>query len=485
MAAQLLRIGIQTISLIVLARLLSPSDYGYVAMVAAIAGIAELVQDAGLSHAAIQAPTLTRGQRNNLFWLNLGLGAAAATAVALLAPVVAALYQEPVLTEITRWLALVFLCGGLAGQFRASLLRDMRFTAVAAVDILAAGVGLSAAIAVAAAGGTYWALVVQQVSVGAVTCIGIWIGAGWLPGLPRRDESVRGFVSYGFHLLGAQVVNYVSMNVDTVVIGARFGAVSAGLYNRAFQMMMLPIGQLAWPAARVALPVLSRLQDDAQRFLRFLTGGQSVLLHAVMPVLLLAAVVPQQVVEILLGDGWLDLVPVFAILAVGGVFQAASFAQGWVFMATGNTRAQLRFALCTRPVVVAAVLGGSFWGPTGVAAGYSAALAVLWPVGLWWAGRAAGIPVWGVLGNAARAVVGHGMAAGVAAGVLHRTDFDSPWMSICLGAAVMLVVLAGEVAVWRRLREDVREVVRLREFLARTRPRSEQGRRRHRPGTRL
>jgi PST family polysaccharide transporter len=467
LAGQGVRALVQVASIVVLARLVSPADYGYLAMVGAIVGAATILQDFGLSRAAVQAPVITVGQRDNLFWLNLGCGALAAVAVLAAAPAVAALYDEPVLADITRWLAVTFLLGGLAAQFRASLMRDLRFTAIATIDVAAPTLGLLVAVWVALADGSYQALVAQQVVAAVVVCAGSVLVARWLPGLPRRRESVRSFVSYGVHQLGAQLLNYVSMNADAVVVGARFGAASAGLYDRAFRMMMLPVRQLQFPVTRVAMPVLSRLQDDAENFGRFVVRGQAILLNLLAPVMLLGAATAGPVVEIALGARWLELAPLFAVLAVGGMFQAASFTSGWVFMATGTMRSQFRFALWSRPLVVVAVVAGSLWGVVGVAAAYGIASALLWPVSLWWAGRAAHLAWRPWLVGGCRTILAHGVAALAAAAVARRLDAADPWLTLGAALAAGGLVLAAEALVWPAFRRDLRDVARTRTLLRR------------------
>lgn len=467
LAGQGVRALVQVASIVVLARLVGPADYGYVAMVGAIVGAATILQDFGLSRAAVQAPVVTVGQRDNLFWINLGCGALAAIAVLVAAPMVAALYDEPVLADITRWLAVTFLLGGLAAQFRASLMRDLRFTAIAVIDVAAPTLGLLVAVWVALADGSYRALVAQQVVAAVVVCAGSVLVARWLPGPPRRREPVRSFVSYGVHQLGAQLLTYVSMNADAVVVGARFGAASAGLYDRAFRMMMLPVRQLQFPVTRVAMPVLSRLQDDAATFGRFVVRGQAILLNLLAPVMLLGAATAGPVVEIALGARWLELAPLFAVLAVGGVFQAASFTSGWVFMATGTMRSQFRFALWSRPLVVAAVVAGSLWGVVGVAAAYGIASALLWPVSLWWAGRAARLSWRPWLVGGCRTILAHGVAAGAAAAVARGLDPAGPWLTLGAALAAAVLVLAAEALVWPAFRRDLGDVARTRTLLRR------------------
>ena len=157
-AGQGLRLAIQLASVVIMARLLSPADVGLFAMVMSIAGIAEVFRDFGLSQAAVQAPVLTKEQRDNLFWINAAIGAALAVAVFLSSWGIAALYGREELAPLAQLAALTFLFSGLATQFRASLNRALRFTALATTDVIAAVVGLGAGIVVALTGAGPWAL---------------------------------------------------------------------------------------------------------------------------------------------------------------------------------------------------------------------------------------------------------------------------------------------------------------------------------------
>lgn len=136
LVAQAVRIGTQFVSIFVLARLLDSVDYGYLAMVLAIIGVAELVRDFGLSAAAVQSRSLSNAQQSNLFWLNSLIGLVSSVLVLAVSPLIALLYGEPALTPITLALAPIFLLNGIATQFRARMNRDLRFVALAAADVL-------------------------------------------------------------------------------------------------------------------------------------------------------------------------------------------------------------------------------------------------------------------------------------------------------------------------------------------------------------
>ena len=436
MTGQAGRLVVQLLAVVLLARLLTPADYGLVAMVMAILGIAEIVRDFGLSAAAVQARTISEDQRINLFWVNTALGLALTIAALAVAPLVAALYDEPRLTPLAMALAPTFLLNGLSTQLRADLNRQLRFGGLVVSETTGQALGLAVGVVLALAGAGSWALAGQQVAAALVTLTVLAIVARWRPRWYRRGVAIRPLLSFGADIVGAQLIGYVSKNVDTVIIGTTLGASALGLYNRAFQLLTLPLSQINAPSNRVALPVLSRLQDDGPRFSSYLLAGQTVMLHVVVAIFSLAGALAVPLVAVVLGPQWAEAAPLFQILAVAGVFQTAGYSAYWVFLSKGLTRSHLYWQLASRPFFIAVVLVGSLWGLTGVAAGYSIATAATALVGLLWVRRAAGIRVKALFLNIVRIVVAYSLCAGAAFAA-----------SLAAGPSVLWAILAG-VAAW-------------------------------------
>lgn len=436
---QAVRIVIQLGSIVILARLLAPADYGLIAMVTAIIGIGEIFRDFGLSSAAIQAKEISRGQKSNLFWINSAIGLVLTLLVIAASWPVAALYGDPRLQLLTVALSSTFLLNGVATQFRADLARHLRFVKLTAVDIAGQVIGLALGVILALSGAGYWALAASQVVqplVGVIVLIAI---TGWLPGRYRRGEPMKAFLRYGGGVFATQALTYVSKNVDSVVIGARFGPVDLGLYNRAFQLMMLPLQQLNAPAQRVALPVLSRLQDERERFRTFILFGQSAMLTVMGLVLAVLGSQADSVIRILLGERWLASVPIFQILLVAGFFQATAYCSWWVFLAKNLVRQSVWYSLCTRPLMVVLILVGSNWGVTGVAVAYAASLALTWPIALLWIGRTSDAPVGEMFLNGLRSLVVFGSITVGAFFATIALPADVPILRLAVGVAAVLV----------------------------------------------
>ncbi|WP_054680345.1 lipopolysaccharide biosynthesis protein [Microbacterium sp. No. 7] len=462
---QVVRIAIQLGGLVVLARLLDPADYGVVAMVVAVIGIAEVVRDFGLSSAAVQAKTLTAGQRTNLFWLSLGIGVVLSLATVALSTPISALYGDPRLVAVTIALSAAFTLDGFSAQFRASLTREFAFGRLAVVEIVAPFTGLVVAVAIAWAGGGYWALVAQQVVQAACGAVVLPFVARWWPGMPRRGESMRSLVAFGGGLVGAQLLTYVSRNIDTVVIGRLFGAQALGYYNRAFQLMLLPLNQINAPATRVALPTLSRLDDDPQKYREFIVLGQIVLLNVVGAVLWLSVAQAEDLIALVLGHQWDETVPLYQILAVAGFFQAAAFATYWVYLSKGLTRRFFSYTAWTRPVVIGVIVLGALWGVAGVAWAYLITTALLWPIGLLWLRGRTDAPLRLLFANAGRTLVVYGVAALGSYGATFALP-GPPILGLTVGTVVFVGVLGVIALVYPAYRRDLIAIVRSRRYFA-------------------
>lgn len=384
---QVVRFVVQFGSVVVLARLLVPEDFGLVAMVTAVIGFADLVRDLGLSTATMQSPTLTRDERTNLFWANLGIGLLCSVVVVLATPLVVMLYDEPRLTPIVLALSAVFVLSGFTTQFRAGLARDMRFKALGLSELGAQVVSTSLAVVLAATGFGVWALVVQQVTNAVLVAVVCAAVAGWWPGRPRRDVSIRRFLRFGVGVFGTESIGYVTKNVDNVAIGAAFGATSLGLYSRAYQLMRMPLIQINAPMNNVVLPVLRHVQHDDVAFMSYLRKSQLVLTYVTTVIFALSAGLAEPIVLVLFGERWRGVIPILAVLAVGGVFRAIAAIPWWAYLARGKSGALFRQRLVTGTLSTVAILAGLPWGAVGVAAGVTVGALAAWLVGLWHVGR--------------------------------------------------------------------------------------------------
>ena len=311
LAFQAVKFIVQTASLILLARLLTPEDFGIVAMVVAITGAADLIRDFGLSLAAVQAKQLSDAERTNLFWANTGIGFVCCVVVSAAAPLIVWIYDKPELLPIVFAVAGVFIVSGAATQFRAELMRSLRFTALSTTDVLANAIGVGTAVLLALSGAGYWAIVAQLVVVAVATLVLSALMCRWHPGLPRRDVSIKRFFRFGGGLLGTQLLGYATKNVDSIAIGTMYGSTTLGFYNRAYQLLMTPLNQINAPLTNVALPVLAKVQDNPVIYGRYLAKAQLIGGYVTASALAVSAGVAEPLITVAFGEQWPAVAPDF------------------------------------------------------------------------------------------------------------------------------------------------------------------------------
>lgn len=414
LSAQAARIVLQLLSVVVLARILSPHDYGLLAIVVVLIGLGEIFRDFGLTSAAIQAPELSRGQRDNLFWVNTLIGVGLSGVMFCVSWPLAALMDEPDLLGMTQWLSLTFILNGLATQYRASLMRDLRLRAIAISDVAASAIALAVAVAAALAGFGFWALVIQQLTNGLVLLVGAVFVGRWMPRLYSRRHPIRPLMSFGVNLMAANLVGYASRQIDAVLISLRFGTASLGLYNRSFQLVMTPLSQGRSPLQSVALPVLSRVQDDPPRFNTYVLAAQLALGYLFGIPLAMVAGLAEPVVAIMLGPNWAASSPLLRMFAIAGIMTTLAFVGYWVYLARGLGNQLFRYTIVTSLIKIACIVTGSFFGLDGVAIAFAVNAAIEWPLSIYWLSRITAMPRNGLYQGAARVLIMAG-TAGVAA----------------------------------------------------------------------
>jgi O-antigen/teichoic acid export membrane protein len=370
LASQFVSIGITFVSVVVLARLLTPEDYGLIAMVTSITGFINLFNNLGLSSATIQKHGITDEQVSALFWINGGLGAIIMLIIASLAPAVAWFYSKPQLFPITMAFSLNALLIGLGTQHGALLTKHMHFGKLAIIHISALIAGFVVAVGLALSGWAYWALVAGSLVTSAWHTGGLWIASPFRPSLPRKTSGVSQLVRFGANVAGFDLVTYLHRNVDNILIGRVWGAQQLGLYNKAYELMMLPIRNIRWPLNKVAYPAMSKLQNDPALFRSYFIRYCSVVAFISMPIVAFFFVCSENIIRFLLGVHWLGAAELFGILALAGFIQPVASLRQTVIMSSGYAPRLFRWGLIESVVVVASFICGLPWGAKGVAIAY-------------------------------------------------------------------------------------------------------------------
>ncbi|MFE6256879.1 oligosaccharide flippase family protein [Agromyces sp. NPDC057865] len=450
---------IQLASTVVLARLLSPADFGLVAMVTAIVGVADLVRDFGLTGAIIQARKLSERMWMSVMWLSVALGIGLMLLIAASAPLIAWLYDEQRLIPLTLAIAPILLVNGLTMPMQARVQRDLRFGTLANIDVVSMLVGVGLGIATAALGWGVWSLVVMSGAGQVYRLVALWVASRPRFGRPHISREVLPLVTTGGSLFGVQLLNYATKNLDNVVIGQQLGPAALGQYSRAYALYLLPMQQLNGTLGRVALPVLSKLQDDPERFRRYTRGALMIIGYLTIPVYAVAAAVSSPLVAILLGPGWEEAATLFSILALAGIAQAIGSVLGWLYLTLGRAHKQLLFFVITRPILIAGYFVGIWWaGVEGLALVFGVLSLLLLIPELVYATSGTFMRVRDILAPIARPLVLAPLCFGAAFAVERATDGMPAVLQLALGVAAGVVPLLASLAI-PAYRRDLAQIV--------------------------
>lgn len=388
LSAQVFKFVFSTVATIVLARLLTPDDYGLIGMVAILVNFVGMFQYLGLSTATVKWAELNHQQVSTLFWINMGLSTAIMLITIASGPLLAWFYKEPRLIGITAGYGITMLLTGLAIQHEAILTRQMRFTAIVVVEVVALLIGFVSAIVAAWYGAGYWALVLNQMVMTLILVIGLWAVCRWRPGLPARGIGIRSMLSYGGNLTGFNIMTFFSRNLDNALIGKFWGPHQLGIYSRAYQMLLMPMQQINAPLAAVAIPALSRLADSPERYRAAYLKILEKIVMVTMPLAALMIATSDWMVLILLGPQWRETGRIFMLLGIAAMIQPVTKTAWWLFSTQGRTRELFHWGLMGGAIAIVSIVAGLPWGATGVAASYAVAdLCIATPLLFWYVGR--------------------------------------------------------------------------------------------------
>ena len=440
--------------MLVLARLLTPREFGLAGMVLVFAGLIQLFADFGFSASIIQHKEITDDDRATAFWTNLGVGLALTGIGIGAAPYVARFYGEPELKPLLTALSLTFVVASLSSTQASLLTRDMRFRTLELAAMTASAAGAVAAIITAVMGGGPWALILQALVTAAVTSAYLSLSLRFVPRRGISRASLRKLWGFGASVFASRIFGYLGRDTDNFLIGRFLGAQALGIYSIAYTVIAMPFDRILAPVQALLQPMFARLQDDRERTRNAWLQGLRMCTALLAPLTFGVIVVAPDFVRVVLGARWLPSVHVLQVLAYVGSIQAAVVVSPLVFMSQYRTRLMLKISALSFAAHLCAFVVGLHWGVLGVAVGYSLSTTlVAVPLQLIVPGRLLHTSIRAVLSSqagVAQATIG--MTATVLAarlGLEHVGVGAAPRLAACALLGTVTYVL---LAVWREPR---------------------------------
>lgn len=438
-----------TVGTLILVRILSPEDFGIAAMTAVFLNLIVVFKDFGLGTATIQSSTLTQSQASTIFWMVQAGGFFLTVLGIIAAPHVAEFFDEPRLESALTLISAGFSLSSLGAQHSALLSRDLRFTVLGAIEIVALLAGLTSGIFLAMLGYGWWSLIWQRLLQIAIGTIGVWLVCSWRPSASLDIHGSKGQLALGAHVSAASVAGYVSRNADNVLVGWYWGATSLGYYSKAYDLLMAPLAQIAAPFGQALQPVLGRLRDDSDRYGTMVLHAITASMLVLMPVGLIMFWRAETLTVVLLGESWLKAAPVIGWFGLLVCFHLCGSVLTWSLITRHRGRDLSRTTVINTVVNLLGFAASVPFGITAVAATYTLlGLFVRTPYFLYISSRDQALPTDGII----RAlmlptlVFGTLSAAGVLSWKAGLMDGLNDWQSLCMqlvfGYLIIFMVIA-------------------------------------------
>lgn len=410
---------VQMAATVILARLLTPDDFGLITMVTTFSLLVMNFGLNGFTEAVLQRDTMDHWLASNLFWINAGMGALLTIGFAASGPLLARFYGDPRVVGVAVAMSVTIILTSLSVQHLALLKRSMRFAAVSTNDIVARTGSVAVSILLGWAAWGYWALVAGAVTAPLLTLLGAWTMCRWIPGAPRRGVGTVPMVRFAINTYGRFTANYLTLNLDKLLIGSYFGPVALGFYKKAYDLFILPVNQLSAPLTSVAVSALSRVRGDSAQYQRYLLRAFATLAFIGMALGAVLTLNGRDLILLLLGSQWEESKRIFAVLGPGIGIMLLYWTHGWIHLSLGRADRWLRWG-----VVEFAITGGLFllalpWGPIGIAAAWVASYSLLTIPALWYAGKPADLGIAPVIGAVWRYVLASALAGAFSAVIIH------------------------------------------------------------------
>jgi PST family polysaccharide transporter len=382
------KILVQLMSTAVLGRLLMPADFGMMGTVGPLLTFFVVFRDLGLTNVAVQRPDISHQEVSNLFWINVGAGCVLGLVVASLGPSVALFYRDDRLAAIVAFLASTFVINGISAQHFAVMQRRFNIVRLVSIDVGSTAVGIAVGIAAAFFGCGYWSLAIIPVVTQALSMLLATATSSWWPGRPRWHSEMIGLIRSGGGYAGFNLFNFLSRNLDQILIGRTLGETTLGYYSRAYNLMLLPLSQVTNPLAQVMMPTLSRLVDDPPAYRAAYLGTVRRVMFLCCPLVMANVVGADWAVGLLLGPKWTPTVGIYAALGISALVQPVGNSTGWLFISQGRARDMFLWGIFSSVVVALSFLVGLQWGVLGLAWSYTLVQFLIISPALWyWVGR--------------------------------------------------------------------------------------------------
>ena len=351
-------ISILFISGIILARLLTPHDYGCIGMLAIFMVLAECFIDSGFGSALIQKKRPTQEDYSTIFFWNIGVAAVLYTILFFSAPAIASFYKIPLLCDVLRVQGVILFIYAFKIVQRNQLQKKLNFRTLSIVSIVTSLTSLTITIVMAYYGFGVWALVAQHLLTALIPALVFWFYLRWRPQFVFSVQSFKALFGFGFYMFLTQIINKLGQEIQGLLIGRFYNSAIMGYYSRANASEKLASSSIAYVLSQVTYPLYAELQDDKARLsnaVRKLTISLSYVTFPLMFILLLCA---KPIFVLLYSERWVESVPYFQILCLAGLAACLQGVNNLSIAAIGKSKIMFKWTVIKRIVGIVFIVAG-------------------------------------------------------------------------------------------------------------------------------
>jgi teichuronic acid exporter len=358
----LMRQGAQFVILIIMARMLTPEDFGVMALLALFVGLANVFVDGGFSSALIQRRNVTHLDESTVFFFNLAMGLLVCSALSVSAPYIALLFDKPILRPLTYALALNVFISAFGAIHTTLLTKELNLKLVAKVGGISSTMAGALGIFLASKGFGVWSLALQTLTATSLSTLLLWTWHSWRPLWKFSFSSLRSFFRFGGYLLLIGIIDTLHTNLYSLLIGKFYQTREVGFYDRAQKTQLLPVNFIMLIINRVAFSTFSAVADDKERLARAFRKAQRLAMFVNIPLSLAMIVLAEPIIMTLFGEQWLPSAPILQVLGIVGMMWPMHVLNLNVLQAQGRSDLFFNIMLVKKTVAITLTVAGSFQG---------------------------------------------------------------------------------------------------------------------------
>jgi len=375
--------GLQTASQVLnfilgiyLARLLTPTDFGLVAMVLVFVSFSELLTNFGLSSAIIQKQNITQSHYYSAYWFSAALGAILSVLMFFASGAIAEFYGSMLVKEISQALSCIFLASSICAIPTAKLQKEMSHKTVGSINLISGLTSGLTGVIFALAEFSYWSIVIQWLTLNWLKVVLLHLASGLRIKANFSASALKELLSFSVIVFSTQTLRKITVQFDKLIVGKFIDASTLGLYNRAHELMSVPTKNVARVVSGVMFPALSSIQNEKQRVANIYLNTIGVIALISFPSLTGIAIIAPYFIDSILGSKWLEMTPYLRFFCYLGLFQSVSTITGMIYLALGRPGLQLKINLFNQPLQLIGVFVGIQYGINGMLVGYFTAYVI-------------------------------------------------------------------------------------------------------------